>query len=46
MQGIHMLENSKRERIVVHIDFEDVIYVMGKGEKLKIAYTVQPPGSN
>ena len=31
MQGIQILENSQRARVVYHIDLEDILYVMGKG---------------
>ena len=40
-----MIENTNRERIVQHVDFEDILYVMGKGDKLKIGYIVNLPGS-
>jgi hypothetical protein len=38
MQGVQILENSRRARIVYHIDLEDILYVMGKGSKLKIGF--------
>ena len=31
MQGIQILENSQRARVVYHIDLEDILFVMGKG---------------
>jgi len=31
MQGVQILDNSRRDRIAYHIDFEDILYVMGKG---------------
>lgn len=33
-----MLECSKRDKIIYHIDYEDIIYVMGKGNKLKLGF--------
>lgn len=38
LQGIFILENNKRERIVMHIDFQDLLYVMAKGNRLKIGF--------
>lgn len=38
MQGVQLLECSKRDRIIYHIDYEDIIYVMGKGSKLKLGF--------
>ena len=33
-----MLENSKRDRVALLIDYEDILYVMGKGNCLKIGF--------
>lgn len=38
MQGVQILDNSRRDRIAYHIDFEDILYVMGKGSQLKIGF--------
>lgn len=45
LQGIQILANSRRERIVHHVDYEDVLYVMGKGDRLRLAFTYLLPGS-
>ena len=37
------MENSKRDRIVHHIDYEDILYVMGKGKRLKIGFQHNMP---
>lgn len=41
LQGINILDNSKRNRIVQHIDYENVLYVMGKGQRLKIGFVIE-----
>lgn len=41
LQGLHILENSKRDRIAIHVDFEDILYVMGKGQRLKLGFVQQ-----
>ena len=38
LQGIQILDNSRRDRIVHHIDYEDVLYVMGKENELQIGF--------
>lgn len=43
IQGIQVMENSKRDRIVHHIDYEDILYVMGKGNRLKIGFQYNLP---
>ena len=40
LQGIQVVNNSRRDKIVLHIDFEDILYVMGKGSRLKIGFVV------
>jgi len=43
LQGIQILENAKRDRIVHHLDYEDLLYVMGKGNRLKIGFQYNMP---
>ena len=33
--GIHILDAACRDKIVAKIDYEDLLYVMGKGQTLK-----------
>lgn len=40
IQGIHILDDENRDRILQHIEFEDVLYVMGKGQTLKLGFVV------
>lgn len=44
LHGIQVLDNSRRERILHHVDYEDILYVMGSGNTLKLGFTMQAPG--
>jgi len=41
LQGIQIVQNSKRDKILLHVDFSDLLYVMGKGHRLKLGFVMQ-----
>jgi hypothetical protein len=43
LQGIQILDFERRDRIAHHIDYEDILYVMGKGTQLKIGFLYANP---
>ena len=38
IQGIYILDDKNRNSILQHIDYEDILYVMGKGQTLKLGF--------
>jgi hypothetical protein len=36
--GIQILDSNKRDKVICHINYEDILYVMGKGRKLKLGF--------
>lgn len=38
MNGISFYENIKRDKVILKIQFEDVLYAMGSGKSLKFAF--------
>ena len=43
MHGINLLDSLKRDKIIYHINFDEILYVMGKGNKLKIGFIYRQP---
>ena len=38
LQGIGAASSKKPDKILLHIDYEDLLYVMGKGNRLKLGF--------